>query len=288
MRYMMLALTLLIFAQQGLARPKGHTNPPGERKFPAESGAQGLREGRCSPHVFSEWHPSESASIGKHSHFEKELRQLVEAGRRDRAASPDFLDALEQLLVRHAGKEAVLPSDRLPMTADFGGADWPAGWEAVNATVWQFGDGVAEQTRSWADARFVLFYAPGQEWRNYTATFRCESSAWMVPPARSAAVLYFRYRGVDDTYTFWVDGAGDIALISSEKGKSGRLIVRVPVSPEIIRDGKPWTVRVKGDEIEVWHEGVRWLQATDSAHPSGTVGLESVHIPMKFSGVSVK
>lgn len=287
MKGVALALAVLVLALPGRAEVPGGGERADGRPV-AEAGKRGRREVRRPGRVFSEWHPAGGATDGQENPWLEELRALVEAGRRDRAASPDFLDALERFLERHGGKLAVPPPDRLPMEADFRGTDWPAGWEAVDATVWRFGGGVAEQTRSWANTRFVLSYAPGKEWRDYSATFRCESEAWMTPPARSAAVLYFRYRGVDDTYSFWMDGAGDIALNSSEKGKPGRLLARVPVAPEIIRDGKPWTIKAKGEKIEAWHEGTCWLQVTDRAHPSGTVGMESVHIPMRFSGISVK
>lgn len=282
-----LFLALLLLSQPTwaeLAECAGHGRTPPETAVPPHGREAGAR----SPRVFPEWRPAKRADCPKDASLETELRALLATGRRDRAASPEFLDALEQLLARHAGKGGASPSDRLPVVPDFRDPSWPAGWEAVDASVWRFGDGVAEQTRSWANKRFVLSYAPGRNWRDYSATFRCESPSWMTPPSRSAAVLYFRYRGVDDTFSFWLDGAGDIALISFEKGRPLRLMARVPADPAIIRDGKPWTVKVKGDEIEVWHEGVRWLQTTDRAHPAGTVGVESVHVPMRFSEIRVE
>lgn len=271
-------LAVLFWVQPGVA----------ESAKPVDGSGAGGKKGRaCHRRVFSEWHPANAVPAAKGGTLEKELRDLVAAGRRDRAASPDFLDALERLLERHAGKAAEKPSSRLPLTPDFSGPGCPAGWETVDGSAWRFGGGAAEQTRAKADTRVALSYGPGKKWRDYSVTFRCESSAWASAPAGAAAVLYFRCRGVDDTYSLWLDGAGDIALISNDKTVQQRLLARVPVPAGIIRDGKPWTVKAEGEAMEVWHEGVRWLQATDRAHPSGTVGFESMGVPMKFSGVSV-
>lgn len=235
--------------------------------------------------TFPEWEPSETP-VSKSDGLAKELRGLLKAGRRDRAASPEFLTALEGVLKRY--EETVVALDCLPMKADFRGFGWPAGWRAVNESVWRFDDGVARQMESRANTRYVLFYEPGMEWTDYSVTFRCESESWMAPPMRSSAWLYFRYHDFDDSYELWLDGAGDITLVSNDKNKHHRYLAQVPVAPEVIRDGKPWTLNVRGNTIEVWHEGKRMLMATDNAHTSGTVGLESVHIPMNFSDVEVR
>ncbi len=236
--------------------------------------------------VFPEW---KSDGADGESGLLPELRKLVRMGRRDRAASPEFLDALEALACKYGGmRTGVAPSGRLPWRAVFAEEGWPAGWKATNRSVWEFGDGEARQVRSWANARFVLFYEPGLEWTDYSVTFRCESDEWLQPPGRSAAVLYFRFHNVEENYSFWLDGAGDITLISNEKGKDHRILARVSIAPEVIRDTKPWTVKIHGNTIEVWHRGKRLLLATDSVHPSGSVGLESVHIPMKFWHMDVR
>lgn len=238
-------------------------------------------------HVFPKWRASDPA--GGETALLLELRELVRLGRRDRAASLEFLDALETLLEKYEEKRSdFVPSGCLPWRAAFAGEGWPVGWKSANESVWKFGDGKACQMRSWANARFVLFYAPGMEWTDYSATFRCKSDEWLQPPGRSAAVLYFRFRNVEENYSFWLDGAGDITLISNEKGRWHRILARMSVAPEIIRDTKPWTVKVHGHTIEIWHKGKRLLLASDSAHTSGTVGLESVHIPMDFWSMEVR
>ena len=218
-----------------------------------------------------------------------DLALLLAQGRRDRAASPEFLDALQRLLDRHAADAPAPPppSDRLPFRPDFASPAMPPGWSAIKPEVWRFGDGFATQVRSWADARFVLSYDPGRAWRDYLVAFTVESDSWFSPPSRSSAVLYFRYRSPSDAFSLWLDGAGDITLASLEAGEKQRILARVPVDPAVIRDGRPWTVTVRGEEIQVRHEGRCLLMATDPAHPVGTIGLESVHIPARFSAVSV-
>ena len=238
------------------------------------------------PRMFPPWTPGK---LDGKAGAAAELRALVAQGRRDRAASPEFLAALEGL----AGKwerDGRTATDRLPMAADWRESEWPAGWEAVRRDVWRFGGGEARQVESRANTRYVLFYEPGKAWTDYTATVRFESDQWFAPPMRSSAWLYFRYHGVDDSFVVQWDGEGDISLVSLEKGRQGkeRVLSRIPVDRAIILDGKPWSVKVRGEEIEVWHEGKRYLFATDGAHPSGTVGVESVHIPMRFSGLEVR
>lgn len=182
------------------------------------------------------------------------------------------------------------PSARLPLKPAFRGPGMPGGWGAVEPSVWRFGAGEARQILSRANTRYVLFYEPGMEWQDYEVTFRFESDAWFPPPANSCAVLYFRYHATDDAYSLWLDGKGRLTVVSMDKGCGNhqRLLARVPLDVSVVKDGKPWTVKVHEENIEVWHEGQRLLWTTDKAHRSGTVGLESVHIPMTFSGVEVK
>lgn len=267
----------------GVARPEDNRTPEVQKPI-------SVSVPRTPPRVFSPWEPGNG---GDETGLAAELRVLVAQGRRDRAASPEFLRALDSLAERHAGEAAGVPekpSDRLPLKPEFRGPGMPAGWRAVEPWVWQFGNGTARQVFSQADTRYVLFYEPGMDWTDYEATFRFKSGAWFEPPMRASAVLYFRYRGVDDSYSVWLDGAGDLSLISLDKERRGgqRILARVPLDVSVVRDGKPWTVKVRGEAIEVWHEGKRLLSATDWKHPTGTVGLESVHIPMEFSGVEVK
>ena len=164
----------------------------------------------------------------------------------------------------------------------------PAGWSAVKPEVWRFGDGEAKQVESKANTRYVLFYEPGMAWRDYTVTLRFESDKWFSPPANSCAAVWVRYKGVDDAYSVNFDGNGNVSVISCEPGGKGRVIVRTAAGAEVIKDGKPWTVRVRGEEIVVEHEGRRYLEVHDGTHREGTVGLESIHIPMRFSGVEVR
>lgn len=238
--------------------------------------------------VFPEWTPP-AAPPSSSPTLHADLALLLAQGRHDRAASPEFLDALQRLLDRHAGDAPAPPppSDRLPFRPDFASPAMPPGWSAIKPEVWRFGDGFATQVRSWADARFVLSYDPGRAWRDYLVAFTVESDSWFSPPSRSSAVLYFRYRSPSDAFSLWLDGAGDITLASLEAGGRQRILARVPVDPDVIRDGRPWTVTVRGEEIQVRHEGRVLLIATDPAHPAGTIGLEAVHVPVRFSSISV-
>ena len=246
---------------------------------------EGVRTGDGRPPIrkFPAWEPGKS---GGEAELEEELRTLVAQGRRDRAASPEFLEALEALLERHVSGEEK-PSDQLPLKPEFRGPGMPAGWSAVKPEVWRFGNGEARQMESRANTRYVLFYEPGKAWRDYEVRVRFESDQWFAPPANSGAELYFRYKGVDDAYRVDWNGNGYLQVISCETGGE-RIMVRVPVGPEVIRDGKPWSLRLRGEEIAVDHEGKRVLELRDGTHREGTVGLESIHIPMRFGGVEVK
>ncbi|MBP5786314.1 MAG: LamG domain-containing protein, partial [Kiritimatiellae bacterium] len=235
--------------------------------------------------VFPAWKPTKENARNE-ARLAAELRDLVAQGRRDRAGSPEFLDALEKLLEKQA-LEDEKPSDKLPVKPDFRGPGMPAGWSAVDPTVWRFGDGGARQILSKANTRYVLYYDPGMAWRDYEVRMRFESDKWFPPPANSCAALWVRYKGVDDAYCVNFDGNGNLSVISCEQGGKGRVIVRTAVGAEVIKDGRPWTVRVRGEEIVVEHEGRRYLEVHDGAHREGTVGLESIHIPMTFSGVEI-
>lgn len=250
----------------------------------------GKDQSSTPPRVFPQWQPPVDAGKGQKpaGDLAAELRLLLAQGRRDQAASPEFLDALQNLLDRHtANAVPPPPSDRLPFRPDFLAPDMPPGWSAIKPDVWRFGAGFARQIRSWANDRFVLSYDSGRKWTDYTVTFCVESDAWFTPPARSSCVLYFRYRGPGDSFSLWLEGAGDLTLASHEREGHQRILARIPVDPAVIRDGKPWTVTVRGDEIQVWHKGERLMYATDPAHPAGTIGLESVHIPARFTKLSV-
>lgn len=155
--------------------------------------------------------------------------------------------------------------------------------------VWKFEEGAARQVESKANTRYVLFYEPGMAWKDYEVTFRFESDNWLQPPANSAAAVYFRYKSVEEAYSVQFDGFGQIWVNSHEKGKKeGRLLAWIPMARETILDGKPWTVKAQGNKIELWHEGKRVVYVTDTAHEAGTVGIESIHIPMKFGELEVR
>ena len=235
------------------------------------------------PRVFPPWTP-ERTGVERRTGLAAELRMLMAQGRRDRAASPEFLAALEAVLEKHAAEDA--PSDKLPLKPAFRGPGMPAGWNAVDPSGWRFGNGTARQVESKANTRYVLFYEPGMEWTDYEVTFRFESDAWFAPSANSGAELYVRYRGMADAYRLDWNGNGYLSAIDC--GAAGeRTIVRTFLGEEAIRDGKPWVVRMQGDEMTVWHEGKQYLAWRDKMHRRGTVGLESSHIPMAFSGVEV-
>lgn len=248
-----------------------------------------------TPVSFRPWQaPDDRSSDSPQTSLLDELRVLAAQGRRDRAASPEFLDALDRLIARHAvspsrPRSPETPSARLPFRPDFADSAMPAGWNAVNPSVWRFGNGEAVQTLGHADTRYVLFYEPGMCWRDCAATVRFESDAWFSPPANSCAALYLRYRGIADTYRIEWDGNGTLTLKScTAPGASGeRILARLPIDPAVVRDGQPWTVSVKGDSITVEHLGKRFLEVSDSSHREGTIGLESIHIPMHFRALEV-
>lgn len=243
------------------------------------------------PRVFPEWEPAD-APLSSSAGWESELRTLLAQGRRDKTASPEFLDALERVLNRHAGESAPSepPSSKLPFKPTFKGPGMPPGWNAIKPEVWEFGDGQARQVFSQANTRYVLYYDPGKEWTDYEVRLRFESDKWFTPPMNSAAVLYIRYKGLEDSYCVVWNGAGGLDISSCEAGGGGvgRVLATRELSPEIIKDGLEWRVCVHGDEITVWHADKRMLLLRDDTHKSGTIGLESVHIPMTFSDVEVQ
>lgn len=283
----LVTMAVIFVATAVMATPEGTVT--------GEASAPTARRGRHGgKRVFPEWTPSTaSAADGETStELAADIRALVAQGRRDRAASPEFLAALERALEKHNGDVASseIPSASLPMIPRWRSGVWPAGWDAIRRDVWQFGDGQARQVQSQANTSYVLFYEPGMEWTDYEMTFRFESDSWLTPPSRSAARLYLRYHGVDDAYELIWDGAGDLTLTSKDKESNvkSRILAALPIPPETIRDGKPWTVKACGEKIEIWHEGKRILFCTDRAHATGTIGLESIHIPMLFDGVKVQ
>lgn len=282
----LVALAAVFAATAVMATPEGTV----DGKVPAPSARRGRHRDK---RVFPEWTPPVGSSANRRStDLEAEIRALVAQGRRDRAASPEFLAALEAALEKHKWDATTeeTPSSSLPMTPRWRSGVWPAGWDAIRRDVWQFGEGQARQVESRPNTRYVLFYEPGMEWTDYEVTFRFESDAWFTPPARSAARLYIRYHGVDDAYELIWDGAGDLTLSSKDKNhpELGLVLAQIMIPPETVRDGKPWTVKARGEKIEIWHEGKRILLCTDRAHMSGTIGLESGHIPMRFDGVEVR
>ncbi len=242
------------------------------------------------PRVFPEWKPEGKDAKGGDSRLAAELSALVAQGRRDRAASPEFLTALERLAKRYAdaAETKSAPSDRLPMRADWQGTDWPVGWESVRRDVWTFGNGKARQKEARPDTRYVLFYEPGKKWRDYAVKVRFESDAWFVPPSRSAAEVWVRCKGVDEAYRVEWCGAGDMAVIIREGAGKERTLARASVPVDVVRDGKPWTVRVRGSQITVEHEGRFYLEVNDPTYREGSVGVESIHIPVSFDALEVE
>lgn len=240
--------------------------------------------------VFPEWKPEGENAKSGDAWMVAELKALVAQGRRDRAASPEFLDALERLAKRYAGADVKksAPSDRLPMRVDWQGTDWQAGWESVRRDVWTFGGGKARQNEARPDTRYVLFYEPGKKWRDYAVKVRFESDAWFVPPSRSAAEVWVRCKGVDEAYRVEWCGAGDMAVIIREGAGRERTLARASVPVDVVRDGKPWTVRVRGSQITVEHEGRFYLEVNDPTYREGSVGVESIHIPVSFDALEVE
>lgn len=241
------------------------------------------------PRVFPEWEPAD-APLSSSAGWESELRTLLAQGRRDKTASPEFLDALERVLNRHAGESAPSepPSSKLPFKPTFKGPGMPPGWNAIKSEVWEFGDGQARQVFSQANTCYILSYEPGKDWKDYELRLRFESEKWFTPPMSSAARVYVRYKGMDGGYCVNWNGGGALDISNCQADGKGPILVSRELSPEIIKDGLEWRVRVHGDEITVWHAGKRMLLLRDDTHKSGTIGLESSHIPMTFSDVEVQ
>ncbi len=207
-----------------------------------------------------------------------EMERLYRQGLRDKAASPEFLDAMGSILTRYR-------SGRLPFSENFDGITMPPGWEALQ-NVWIFEKGRAIQTRSWADTRFILSYSPGHDWQNYSFTFTAGSDGWFTPPARSSLRIYFRYQDRDNGYYLDLVNTGEITLSIRENGKE-RILRSAKTDYERVRNGLPWQITANGNTLMVFQQGKMIVQASDSTFPSGTIGLETIHSPGYFSDLAV-
>jgi hypothetical protein len=78
----------------GVARPEDNQAVVVQRPVPVSLP-------RTPPRVFSPWEPGRR---GDETGLEAELRELIAQGRRDKAASPEFLGALEWVLEKHRGE----------------------------------------------------------------------------------------------------------------------------------------------------------------------------------------
>lgn len=78
----------------GVAKPEDNRAPVAETTLV-------LPPKRTPPRVFPPWEPGRD---GGETELEAELRVLIEQGRRDKAASPEFLGALEWVLEKHKEK----------------------------------------------------------------------------------------------------------------------------------------------------------------------------------------
>ena len=268
--------------REGVAKPEDNRNPTIEKPVV-------VPPYRTPPRVFPPWNPGKVAGVG--DQMAAELKVLVDQGRRDRAASPEFLHALEGLVEKYRATEGgavARPSDKLPLKPEFRGPGMPTGWNAVDPSVWRFRDGEARQVESRANTRYVLYYEPGMAWKDYEMRVKFESDKWLLPPGTSAAAVYVRYKGVDDAYRVSWTGDGTLILDSCEAGGKLRLLASREMPVETVKDGLEWRVKVQGEVISVWHGDKRVLEVRDGTHCEGTVGVESIHIPMKFSDVQVK
>ena len=125
-------------------------------------------------------------------------------------------------------------------------------------------------------------------WKDYEMRVKVESDKWLIPPGTSAAAAYVRYKGVDDAYRVTWTGDGTLILDSCEAGGQLRLLASREMPVEMVKDGLEWRVKVQEEVISVWHGDKRMLEVRDGTHREGTVGVESIHIPMRFSDVQVK
>jgi hypothetical protein len=57
----------------------------------------------------------------------------------------------------------------------------PTVWNAVDPSVWRFGNGEALQVESRANTRYVLYYEPGMAWKDYEMRVKFESDTWLIP-----------------------------------------------------------------------------------------------------------
>ena len=253
---------------------------------------KGRRPPGCGPGIASWNGPDKSIA--------EQLRWLVAFGKAENQASPLFLGMLEVIAeraeeegLRASTTMASTPSDKLPIHEDFSTAGCPVGWVTPRPGDWRFPGGYAEQTGSAANTRYALRYAPGREWTDYevTAKFAVTDDQ---PPFRPATAIRLYVRLQDaPTGTEWpgyhmnIDPVNRDLIIGVVKDGRSQMLGRTYLSPGIPMPGT-WTMRAQGDAISVYHDGQMLLEIHDRTWPTGTVAIESVHMPIRVEQVDIR
>ncbi|MDD2519446.1 MAG: hypothetical protein PHR34_00725 [Kiritimatiellae bacterium] len=217
-------------------------------------------------------HPPEMGEPDLHG----ELTSLYRQGLRDQAAGPEFLQAMKRILDRYA------PS-RLPFREDFTGGAMAPGWQAVR-DVWALRDGYVSQTEFRHNTRFMLYYAPGRQWRNYAFT----GVAWADPyPAQQSDLrLYFRWQDPDNAYFLQCFHNGQVRLGIRQHGAE-RILASALADPKRAASKAPWKILAFQDSLLVLDADRVVLAVSDSTFPSGTIAIEAIHLKGHFTGIRV-
>lgn len=172
----------------------------------------------------------------------------------------------------------------LLLAEGFSGGVVPVGGSSPNPSAWTVNAGILTQGQYVPMTRYVLSYDAGLAWTDYRVEADLWSDGWYH--CRSSLRLYFRYSDVDNNYFLHLFSPGEIE-IAKRQGGAETLIAAVTVGQPTVYAPARYSVEVVGSLITVFRDGAQILQHTDSTYTSGTIGVESVHIPGYFDNVVV-
>lgn len=205
-----------------------------------------------------------------------EMARLYQQGVRDQAASPEFLKAMKTILDRHS-------SSHLPFREDFANSTVAFGWQAVR-DAWSFSDGYVSQTKFRHDTRFMLYYAPGREWQNYT--FSCVAWADPYPMQQSDLRFYFRWQNPDNAYFLQCFDSGLVRLGIRQDG-SERILASANAEPKRAASKVPWKIVAFNESFIVLDGDRIVLAVADATFKFGTIALEAINLKGHFTDIRV-
>ncbi|WP_370978288.1 hypothetical protein [Agaribacterium sp. ZY112] len=146
---------------------------------------------------------------------------------------------------------------------DIGDNQGPSVWAVENEELVQ-----SSNIFKWHDAEAgsYIYYEPGSEWTNYTASVSLRSSD------NDGLGLSFRAQNKDNYYRFFMDHERTLRkLIRVQNGE--KTILHSDTIKYVIDQDYDLKISAIGDQIEIKIDGERWYKGTDDALSQGTVSL---------------